>query len=401
MERHVQTLAHELARTGHHVDVVTLGRPGLRATGLDGDVRVHRVTGWSRVLIPFYEDREHTFHPPVPDPGVVASLGRILDRVAPDVIHAHGWILYSALGGARRAGVPVLATLHDHGLACAKKSWMRGGQPCTGPSLRRCLPCAARHYGTAKGAPLTIGLRAARRLHGRADHYLAVSSAVARTARPVSGAEVTVVPNFVPDALVDATAGAARGARPAFVPAGGDYVLFAGALAPHKGLDVLLTAWRRDPPAPLVLAGPCRAGDEPRLPRLVRWAGAAPHDQVMAAFAHASVAVVPSVWPEPMATVVVEAMAAGAPVVASDIGGMPDMVSDGVDGVLVPAGDPAALRRAVADLLADPARRAALSAAGRVRAGQLTVSNVAPRIVALYERALATHDRAPTREVAP
>jgi glycosyltransferase involved in cell wall biosynthesis len=79
----------------------------------------------------------------------------------------------------------------------------------------------------------------------------------------------------------------------------------------------------------------------------------------------AAVAVVPSVWQEPFGMPIVEAMACGTPVVASRVGGIPEILGDQRGGLLVPPDDPAALAAALAGLLEDPRRRAAMGAAAR------------------------------------
>jgi glycosyltransferase involved in cell wall biosynthesis len=72
----------------------------------------------------------------------------------------------------------------------------------------------------------------------------------------------------------------------------------------------------------------------------------------------------PSVWPEPFGLVGIEALAAGRPVIASATGGIEDWLEHGVNGLLVPAGDVAALATTLTELLADPVRQAAMGAAG-------------------------------------
>jgi phosphatidyl-myo-inositol alpha-mannosyltransferase len=85
----------------------------------------------------------------------------------------------------------------------------------------------------------------------------------------------------------------------------------------------------------------------------------------------------------------VEAMAAGLPVVASDIAGYDEVVTDGVDGLLVPPRDPEALARAAGTILDDPGVAERLSAAGLVRAATFDWRIVGAKLEAIYDRAVA------------
>ncbi len=97
----------------------------------------------------------------------------------------------------------------------------------------------------------------------------------------------------------------------------------------------------------------------------------------------------PSIVLDVCPTVVLEAMAAGRPVVASSSGGITDLVEDGVTGVLVPAGDAGALARAIGGLLTDPKGAAAMGRRGRERVLAFTASAVAGRVEALYRQVAA------------
>jgi glycosyltransferase involved in cell wall biosynthesis len=144
----------------------------------------------------------------------------------------------------------------------------------------------------------------------------------------------------------------------------------------------------RDAP-PLVLMGPERRDTPPDFPDGVVVVRDVPHREVMAAWAGCSIAVVPSVWPEPFGTVAIEAMAAGRPVVASAVGGLREVVVHGETGLHVPAADPPALAEALGELLADPARRLRMGEAGRRRAQEnFSAAAVVPRIEAVYRDAL-------------
>jgi len=125
------------------------------------------------------------------------------------------------------------------------------------------------------------------------------------------------------------------------------------------------------------------------MPDGVQWLGALPHDEVLPLFRSARAVIVPSIVGDACPTVVLEAMAAGRPVVASATGGIVDMVVDGVTGLLVAPGDVAALAQAISSVLRDPRAAQAFGAAGRDRAREFTVSAVVERIERLYASAIA------------
>ncbi|MEV1009757.1 glycosyltransferase family 4 protein [Streptomyces sp. NPDC049881] len=155
-------------------------------------------------------------------------------------------------------------------------------------------------------------------------------------------------------------------------------------------LDVLLTAsraWRGLTPQPLLLVageGPGRAAlqrriDRERLP--VRLLGGCPDPARLLAAADAALLVVEWAGRAPLA---LEALRGGVPLVATAVGGVPEMVGDAA--VLVPYGDPVALGAAVRVLLGDPARRAGLAAAGRVRAGSWpTEDTTVAQVLSVYD----------------
>jgi glycosyltransferase involved in cell wall biosynthesis len=152
-------------------------------------------------------------------------------------------------------------------------------------------------------------------------------------------------------------------------------------------VGTLLDAYRRIPAdrrPPLVCLG--RPGPDPfELPDRVRVLGPWPHERVMEAVRACTAAVVPSRWPDPCPTTVLEAMAAGRPLVATRTGGIPDMVVDGETGLLVEPDDPAALAQALTALLAAPDRARSLGRAGRERVTAFTDRAVVERLTAVYQ----------------
>jgi glycosyltransferase involved in cell wall biosynthesis len=380
VELHVQTLARALMARGHDVHVATVGDP---ASGLDDDLPVHRLHSTSSRLSALHERSERPFLPPVPDPEVAWQLGRLMTVLRPDVVHAHNWMAVSLLPVWRRP--PLVLTAHDYQLLCARRDLQAfGSGVCAGPSPSHCLACSAEHFGPFRGALVAAATVAGRRLV-RADAYVAVSRVVADRIRPYLSSEPYVIPNFVPDDI-DSVGAAVDGLDE------GRFVMYAGALGHHKGTDVILDAWRAQGGMPAKLLMALTGTAEPALPPGVQVLHLS-RAQVMTAWRQAAVAVVPSLWADPCPTVAMEAMSAGTPVVASSVGGLVDLVDDGVDGLLVHPGNPTALRAAVMLLLGDDALRGRMGAAALARSRQFRAG---PWVTALEEIYAEVIDRRAT-----
>jgi glycogen synthase len=169
-------------------------------------------------------------------------------------------------------------------------------------------------------------------------------------------------------------------------------VLFVGRLAPQKGVSTLVAAagLLQDKSAQVVLVGdgPERKALEREAGRLgvgdrLHFVGFLAHDRVPAVMSHADLLVLPSLYEE-LGTVLLEAMQAGLPVVASKTGGIPDVIEDGVNGLLVPPGDPEALARAIDRLLADRDLAHRLSEGAHQRAKDYDWEELAERVLRVY-----------------
>jgi glycosyltransferase involved in cell wall biosynthesis len=251
-------------------------------------------------------------------PLMLGSMATTLRRAArdADLVHAH-WLAAGAV--AALSGRPFVLTLHGSGSAGRFAD----------------LELARRRPGLV-GSVLR-----------RARTVICVSEALADAARRCGARDVRVIPNGVriPDA--------------AGVEADPAEVLFAGRLSPEKGIEELVAATQG---MRLVVAG-----DGPLRSLVPGALGFVPHAELQRLYARAAVVVLPS-HREGLPLCLIEAMAHGKPVVASAVGGIPELVRDGETGCLVAPGDVAGLRTALERLLADASLRRRLGVAARSRA---------------------------------
>jgi glycosyltransferase involved in cell wall biosynthesis len=374
------------------VCVVTLWNEGLPEFEMDDGVEVYRIKGTlHRARDMLYSHPGKLYAPPFPDPELMLKLWSIVNRKRPQIVHAHNWLLHSFIPLKKWSGAKLVVTLQDYSLACAKWSLIYKDKICDGPNFTKCIRCTADHYGHFKGGVTVMS----NWLMGHfastvVDYFIPVTNAVARGNRLIENRlEYRIIPNFIRDSAD--TADDSNGQYAAQLPGSG-YILFVGAFARNKGVDVLLSAYqamRKAPP--LVLIGyeidkkPFLPTDTPRNVIVFRdW----PHYAVMNAWKHSSMGLVPSTWLEPCPAVALEAMMMGKPVIASRIGGLVDIVDDDVNGYLVPPGDPIALRESMENLLRDEGLRKRMGEAAQIKAKNFQASHVVPRIEEVYRELL-------------
>jgi phosphatidylinositol alpha-mannosyltransferase len=261
-----------------------------------------------------------------------------------------------------------------------------------GPSLTTVTLHVAPTVGTFHAAGRSTSYRLLapllRRLLGRIDAPVAVSKdALTLVQRHLGGedADFTVLFNGV-------ETGAIRAATP--MPTTRPAIFFLGRHEERKGLAVLLEAVRM-----LTLDVSCWvAGDGPDTDRLriehagdarIEWLGRIDEPDKLARLRAASVVCAPSLHGESFGVVLIEAMAAGTPVVASSLDGYRNVATDGVDALLVEPGNARALAGALERVLCEPALAAALVAKGTDRADQFSMSRLADEYVAIYTKLAA------------
>jgi phosphatidylinositol alpha-mannosyltransferase len=255
-----------------------------------------------------------------------------------------------------------------------------------GPTLTALLMGTAPAVGTFHAAgrvPAYVWLRPAVRATAR---RLGLRTAVSAQARDLAerwlGGACTVMPNGVE---VD------RFAKADPWPANRPAILFVGRHEPRKGLDVLLEAFAQlDGDSVLWVAGegPETERLQASAPPGVEWLGRISDGELARRLRAAAVFCAPSLHGESFGVVLLEAMAAGAPVVASNIEGYRDVARDGREAVLVEPGDADGLRAALGRVLEDRGRAAELVEAGAARAASFSMERLAERYLSLYESLL-------------
>ncbi len=387
-ERHVRNLSIELASRGHDVAVATLWHEGLSANECDRGVRIYRLRAMMQRVSGLFREKERRHSPPFPDPEALGALRRIIIRERPDIVHAHNWLVHSFTPLKAWSRARLVVTLHDCSLVCVQQQFLYHGTLCSGPGVAKCLACSAEIYGIAKGVPVTLANWTWGKVEQQAvDMFLPVSNAVAE-ANQLARREVPyqVIPNFIPD---DVSVPLASDAPYLAQLPEGNYLLFVGNVGRDKGVEVLFQAYTAmGSQVPLVLIGQPEIGFVADLPPNVRLLQSWPHHAVMGAWRRCSIALMPSICLDACPTVTMEAMAMGRPVVASRIGGLPDIVIDGETGFLITPGDYWALQEAIQRLLSDHVLRARMGAGAKQRVVQFQAKTVVPRIEEIYREVL-------------
>lgn len=294
---------------------------------------------------------------------------KLMEAAKPDLVHIHNiyhQLSPSFLSVAKGRGVPVVMTAHDYKLVSPNYSMYHDGEICE--HAKGDVWKAYRHK-CVKGSAMASWLVALEMsLHKRwgsyennIDRIIAPSRFMQSTLVDWGVAEdkVVHVPHFIDTSRWTPAFGA------------GNYALYVGRLSPEKGVDTLIRAAVQVPDVPvrIVGAGP----EEERLHALVdelgavnvQFVGFKDGDALRAEYAGARFVVVPSVWYEVFGLIVLEAYAAGKPVIVSQMGGLPELVIEKETGVCTSAGKPEELAERMRDLWTHPDMCVAMGEAAR------------------------------------
>ena len=402
-ELYTQMVARRQVDAGHAVAVFTpLNRAGLHPTApaVEDSVRVYRVPIGQRSATAVFRS---TYRQPV----IAQAFTAALDAERPDVVHLQHLMGVPAAVGSilRERGVPYVISLHDYWYGCANGQLLTNysDEVCGGPdaAFRNCGQCALARAGLP--APAALGVIVGPLMRRRNALLAPIFAAAARVLAPnefvrriyadmgFPTGHVVVNPLGLdsPPDLPDRMR-----ARRAERPAGGLRLGYLGSISRQKGVHTLIAAVNNLPDSvTLDIYGdldvfPDYAAELRELAGHpgIRFHGLLARGRLWDALADLDALVMPTLWYEGSPAIIREAFAAGVPIVASDLGAPGSMVRHGVDGLLFPPGDAAALKRSLRELVERPERLAQL------RAGIPPVRPVADHVAqinALYEEVLA------------
>ncbi len=427
-EVYVQNLAVAQSRRGAEV---VIAAPGSRAQQYTvGELVVHRFPVADRVdLRDFYGEG---------DPAAAAAFRRVLEAARPDVVHLHAFtagVSLQVARAAKRAGLSVVFTYHTPTVSCQRGTLLRwGAELCNGHlNVRTCTACSLESMGLGRSVAgmvsrippaagraigkggLSGGLwtalrmtdlmalrhEAFRNLMEEVDQVVSLCSWTTDllVANGVSREKIRLCRHGLPAGEVPAAAPERIPNPELYSPKAPCRIAFLGRITPVKGLDILIRAIAASPDLPVVLdiygvvqgTDAYRSQLEKQCDARMRFHPAlAPHE-VIRRLRDYDVLAVPSQWLETGPLVVLEAFAAGIPVIGSDLGGIREMVRQGVDGLLVEAGSVSGWTAVLRRLCREPDLLRRLQQGVRP---PRTMEAVAADMLSLYEQ-LLTRTRPP------
>jgi glycosyltransferase involved in cell wall biosynthesis len=302
------------------------------------------------------------------------KIAALADEVKPDLAHfhnIHAHLTASIVAPLRARGIPIVWTLHDYRLICPNTSLLSRGRIC-----ERCIPnrfynavfqrCKKGSLPASFIAMLTTLYDRLERIPTRVDRFIAPSDFLKSKLLEggFDGARIECVPNFI-----DLAGHAGLPEK--------NYFCYVGRLSHEKGLDILIGAVAKLGAGRLLIVG--GGPEEYALKQLaaelgagrVEFAGYQSGAELRRILAESQFVVLPSRWYENLPFAVMEAFASSKAVVAARIGGIPEMVDDGVNGLLFPPEDADALAACLRRMLDDRGARVGMGRRGREKAERL------------------------------
>jgi glycosyltransferase involved in cell wall biosynthesis len=314
----------------------------------------------------------------------------VIAKHKPDLAYVHNlypMLSTSVLDACREAGVPTVMDIQDYKLTCPMGQHLRDGQICekckTGSVAWSAIHACKGGHVTSAAYAIAHGITRMRRAyHHGIDLFITPSQFTANylISAGYDRDRIAIVPNMCDLPNAEPSTGA------------GEYAAFVGRISPEKGISVLVEA-ARSTGIPTRIAG---RGEVPGLkesaPGNVQFVGAVSREALPDFYRRAKFLVVPSIWNEVYAIVLLEAMTMGIPVIGSKIGGMQEVFEHDISGIAVPPGDATALAAAMQQLWNDPELCIRMGKAARIRALQEFTHDVYySRLKSVFERVIQQH----------
>ncbi len=362
-------------------------------------------TGFEKYFVPYIDFREElkkfgvnsavkVTSRSVVNKQAAALMERIILDHKPDIVHLnniHHQLTPSILEPVTKRNIPIVWTLHDYILTCPNHNHLRNGSVC--------IKCADGHNAHALihrckkgsfGASLLAALESSHynpeKLSGMVNKFICPSRFMADFLID-SGfppGRVTNIPNFLPSIKSESR--------------GQDYFLYFGRLSGEKGIDVLLEAMTILGKGRLIIAGSGPDGERLRYKaenlglNNIEFVGRKTPESIIELLSGCLAVIMPSICWENLPYSVMESMAAGKPVIGSRIGGIPEMIEHGNNGLLFEPGNAAQLADCMSSLLADTELARRMGEAGREKARSLySPEKHLEDLIRLYSNAIARY----------
>jgi glycosyltransferase involved in cell wall biosynthesis len=348
------------------------------------------------------------------------KLKKIIKDYRIELIHAQNILtIPPSIIAGRNAKIPVIGTIRDYWPICFRRSFTRpNGNVCNQCEFKNLVNCVSLE-GILPSFFMPVilpyiyaNLALKQHLLNKADHVVAVSAALRKlllTRLPfkklmnfsqLSSQRISVVPNIMPIPSKILKESELRLMRRNYkFDENATLILFVGQLTYGKGIVVLVRAIQRlskkYPSVSFAILGKgpltnyiekmqAIIGDQ------LRYFGFLPYNKVLQFYQMADIVISPSIWPEPLSRVIIEAMALGRPIIATNVGGTPEIITQEKNGILIEPGNPIEIENALIRLINDPNLRSHLGLEGRKTIEKhYNEASICDRILSLYQRVLS------------
>ena len=348
---------------------------------------------FDNVYSPFYAQS------PIPNLRFLRLAKKIITQYNLNIIHVHNFNSFIPWYLQKITGLPLIYHQHDYSRICPTidNQLVMKNNFCLGEyGIRTCMKCLyIRGHNTFGAFAHTLNNRLGQRCLKSANALICLSKDAADLHSKIleSPSYMTHIYNIADPALLEVAQKLQNSSPPTKI------ILFVGRLVPGKGIETLLDAAdgliKRDHTVifKIIGNGPLRQQisnevDKRNIKENFQLLGIKTDLELWKQYANARAVVVPSTWPEPFGRVILEAYSFKKPVIASQVGGIPELVRDGETGILFAPGDPEQLQDALYYILDNQKAAVSMGRQGYEMLKQFLPSKIIPRLLELYKKIL-------------